>query len=66
MKANRTKQKKSTLYLVRTKASELADFPGVNPKIAMMMLTNENQSFSVECRQSHYLLIGYYIKLVKD
>ncbi len=30
VKENRTKQKKSTLYLVRTKASELADFPGVN------------------------------------
>ncbi len=30
VKVNRTKQKKSTLYLVRTKASELADFPGVN------------------------------------
>ncbi len=32
VKANRTKQKqkKSTLYLVRTKESELADFPGVN------------------------------------
>ncbi len=30
MKANRTKPKKSTLYLVRTKASEQADFPGVN------------------------------------
>ncbi len=32
VKANHTKQKKikSTLYLVRTKASELADFPGVN------------------------------------
>ncbi len=30
VKANRTKQKKSTLYLVQTKASELADFPGVN------------------------------------
>ncbi len=28
VKANRTKQKKS--YLVWTKASELADFPGVN------------------------------------
>ncbi len=28
---NRTKKKKkSTLYLVRTKASELVDFPGVN------------------------------------
>ncbi len=31
VKANSTKQnKKSTLYLVRTEASELADFPGVN------------------------------------
>ncbi len=30
VKANRTKLKKSTLYLVQTKASELADFPGVN------------------------------------
>ncbi len=30
VKVNHTKQKKSTLYLVRTKASELADFPGVN------------------------------------
>ncbi len=29
MKANRTKKKKKTLYLVRTKASELVDFPGV-------------------------------------
>ncbi len=30
VKANRTKPKTSTLYLVQTKASELADFPGVN------------------------------------
>ncbi len=30
MKVDPTKQKKSTLYSVRTKASELVDFPGVN------------------------------------
>ncbi len=30
VKANHTKKNKSILYLVWTKASELADFPGVN------------------------------------
>ncbi len=33
VKGNHTKQKISTLYLVWTKASELADIPGVNTPI---------------------------------
>ncbi len=32
---HQTKTKKSTLYLVRTKASELADFPDVNTPLDM-------------------------------
>ncbi len=39
VKANRTKsKKKSTLYLVRIKASELVDFPGLNTPIVLEYL----------------------------
>lgn len=39
---------------------------GAKNMIGITVLTNENESFSIESRKSHYLLIGYYIKLVKD
>ncbi len=41
VKANRTKPKKSTLYLVRTEASEHADFSDVNtPSVASLPVRN--------------------------